>query len=309
MEKRKSKTEKRDHASLTSAANTEKRKNKAEKRDLARYVNKQRTLIFSSRGISLRGRHFMKDLQDLLAHSKKDAKLDTKDKLFVVNEVADMRNCNNVIFFEARKRKDLYMWVSRSPAGPSCKFLIQNLHTTEEVKLTGNCLKGSRPVLFFDQAFDSAPHFQVLKELFSQVFGTPKGHPKAKPFVDHVFSFFILNDRIWFRNYQIVLEAPAVQGQISKKAPVLVEIGPRFCLNPVRIFQGSFSGATLWQNSSFVSPNTMRAELRKRQGSKYADRTKQKKQRLDYVEQTKLPADELSGVFAAPGSAESDGEE
>ena len=36
-----------------------------------------------------------------------------------------------------------YMWVSKSPHGPSAKFLLQNVHTMSEVKLTGNCLKGA----------------------------------------------------------------------------------------------------------------------------------------------------------------------
>ena len=44
---------------------------------------------------------------------------------------------NNCIFFEARKRKDLYMWVSKAPNGPSAKFQVQNIHTMAEVKLTG----------------------------------------------------------------------------------------------------------------------------------------------------------------------------
>ncbi len=44
----------------------------------------------------------------------------------MVNEVAELKNCNNVIFFESRKHKDLYMWVGRTPNGPSCKFLVQN---------------------------------------------------------------------------------------------------------------------------------------------------------------------------------------
>ena len=44
-----------------------------------------------------------------------------------------------------------------------------------------------------------------MKEIFSQVFGSPKGHPKVKPFIDHVFSFFIADNRIWFRNYQVTL--------------------------------------------------------------------------------------------------------
>ena len=37
-----------------------------------------------------------------------------------------------------------------------------------------------------------------------QVFGSPKGHPKVKPFVDHILSFFIADNRIWVRNYQSV---------------------------------------------------------------------------------------------------------
>jgi hypothetical protein len=39
----------------------------------------------------------------------------------------------------------------------------------DELKLTGNHLKGSRPVLSFDGAFDQEPHLQLLKELFTQV--------------------------------------------------------------------------------------------------------------------------------------------
>ena len=38
----------------------------------------------------------------------------------------------------------------------------QNVHTMDELKLTGNHLKGSRPVLSFDGAFDTEPHLQLL---------------------------------------------------------------------------------------------------------------------------------------------------
>ena len=66
----------------------------------------------------------------------------------------------------------------------------------EELKLTGNCMLGSRPLLNFDIKFDSNPHWQVMKTLFIDAFGTPRGHPKSKPFVDRVMSFFILNNNI-----------------------------------------------------------------------------------------------------------------
>lgn len=46
-----------------------------------------------------------------MPHSKKDSKLDRKDQLGqIVPEVCEMKNCNNCIFFEARKKQDLYMW-------------------------------------------------------------------------------------------------------------------------------------------------------------------------------------------------------
>jgi hypothetical protein len=32
-------------------------------------------------------------------------------------------------------------------------------------------------------------------------------------------------------------------------------LGPRFVLNPIRMFEGSFGGPTLYQNPNYVSPN------------------------------------------------------
>ncbi|XP_057674116.1 ribosome biogenesis protein BRX1 homolog [Corythoichthys intestinalis] len=218
---------------------------------MGKWTNKERVLIFSSRGINYRTRHLMKDLRSIMPHSKADTKMDRKDKLFVINEVCEMKNCNKCLFFEAKKKQDLYMWISNSPHGPSAKFLVQNIHTLAELKLTGNCLKGSRPLLSFDPTFDKEPHYALLKELFIQTFSTPRYHPKSQPFVDHVFTFTIADNRIWFRNYQIIEEDAA-----------LVEIGPRFVLNLIKMFQGSFGGPTLYENTHFKSPNMHRRELR-----------------------------------------------
>lgn len=91
-----------------------------------------------------------------------------------------------------------------------------------ELKFTGNCLRGTRPLLSFDESFTSEPHLQLLKEILQQIFGVPKHHPKSQPFIDHVYTFTLLDNRIWFRNYQILSEDGG-----------LAEIGPRFVLNPV----------------------------------------------------------------------------
>lgn len=68
----------------------------------------------------------MNDIASLLPHSRKDAKFDSKSRLGELNELAELYNCNNVLFFEARKGKDLYVWLSKVPNGPTVKFHLQN---------------------------------------------------------------------------------------------------------------------------------------------------------------------------------------
>ena len=72
---------------------------------------KQRVLILSSRGVTYRHRHLLNDLYSLLPHSRKDAKLDTKTKLYQLNELAELYNCNNVgkpdLTFHSQRRPGL----------------------------------------------------------------------------------------------------------------------------------------------------------------------------------------------------------
>ncbi|KAM9591249.1 ribosome biogenesis protein BRX1 homolog isoform 1-T2 [Morphnus guianensis] len=91
--------------------------------------------------------------------------------------------------------------LSNIAQGPSAKFLVQNIHTLSELKMTGNCLRGSWPLSSFDPTFDKEPHYALLKELFIQIFSIPQYHSKNQPFVDHVFTFTVTDERIWFRNY------------------------------------------------------------------------------------------------------------
>lgn len=73
-----------------------------------------------------RSRHLLLDILQLLPHSKKDAKLDTKSDRGVINEVADLKNCSSTLFFETRKHQDLYLWAAKTPNGPSIKFHVTN---------------------------------------------------------------------------------------------------------------------------------------------------------------------------------------
>ncbi|CAG4937303.1 unnamed protein product [Colias eurytheme] len=230
-----------------------------------RWINRQRVLVFAARGINHRHRHLMEDIKKLMPHHKTESKMERSKNLYVVNEISEMKNCNKCILFEGRKMRDLYLWMSNIPNGPSVKFLVENIYTMGELKMTGNCLRGSRPLLSFDPQFAKDAHYSLLKELLIQIFGVPKHHPKSQPFFDHVYTFMILDNRIWFRNYQILSEDGA-----------LAEIGPRFVLNPVKIFSGSFGGSTLWENPKYVSPAKLRQAFSKRAANKYEKRIEKK---------------------------------
>ncbi|GAB4815163.1 hypothetical protein N2152v2_002209 [Parachlorella kessleri] len=254
------------------------------------FKNKEKVLVLSSRGITFRFRHLMLDLVQLVPHAKKDAKLDTKSERQLINE-----GCTSVMFFEARKHKDLYLWLAKAPNGPCAKFHITNIHTLAELKLSGNHLKGSRPVLSFDATFDQQPHLQLLKEMLTQVFATPKKHHKSKPFFDHVISFSVADGRIWLRNYQVLPNPDKKRPKVDDVT--LVEVGPRCCLNPIKMFSGSFGGPVVYENPTYVSPNTIRALLKKQQSGKYAGKVASKAARKQHVADNPLPHDELADVF------------
>lgn len=162
-----------------------------------RYRNKQRCLVLCSRGVTARYRHLLEDLRTLIPHHKKESKLDPGDAGagHAVNDIAEMRSCNSYVFLECRKHRDAYLWLGR-PSGPSAKFHLTNIHTMDELKLTGNCMRNSRPVLSFDESFENFQHLKLLKEIFIDVFGTPRGHPKSKPFVDRVMAFYYADGRV-----------------------------------------------------------------------------------------------------------------
>ncbi|XP_077260132.1 ribosome biogenesis protein BRX1 homolog isoform X2 [Temnothorax americanus] len=221
----------------------------------------------------------MEDLKRLMPHHRPECKMERTKNLQVVNEMCGVKNCNKAVLFEGRMKRDLYVWFANVPTGPSAKFLVENVYTMGELKMTGNCLKGTRPLLSFDENFTTHAHYCLLKELLTQIFGVPNHHPKSQPFFDHVYTFSILDNRIWFRNFQILTEDGA-----------LAEIGPRFVLNPVKIFSGSFGSDTLWDNPHYISPAKFRQSLTKKAANKYKNRVEQK-----MVQQATKP--ELSYAF------------
>ena len=80
----------------------------------------------------------------------------------------------------------------------------------------------------------------------------------------------------------------------------LVEIGPRFVLTPIRIFEGAFGGATVYSNPEFISPGAVRTAMRREKGDKYKKRKFAESERDRRKEVNMMEEDELAvrKVFA-----------
>lgn len=262
-----------------------------------RLKNRTKILFLCTRGVTTRFRHLIEDLRVLLPHAKKEPKHDAKHSLQIANEVAELRGCDTIMMFEARKRHDLYLWLTKTPTGPSIKFHVDNLHTMNELGFPGNNLMYSRPLVSFDPTFDSTPMYRLCKEMLSQAFVAPNGHNRTKPFVDHIISFYVLDCRIWIRHYQIVDAALNEKTMNKDVESTIVEIGPRLVLTPIKCFSGSFNGAVLWENQSFISPNAVRAAMRKREVQKTIGKRVQKAKRARHVAKNKVKHDPITKVF------------
>ena len=221
------------------------------------WVNKTRTLIVASRGVSHQERHLVNDLINLIPNSKKECKIERAIASEELNNICYMHSCKFCIYFEHRKR-ELVMWLFKSPGGPLAKFAVTNIHALNEIKLMGNCIKYSRPLLSFDKSFDEQEHLKLLKEMFIQTFNSPKGHPKTRPFYDHQISFYNIDNQIFIRVYQILNEIKEKFTNSDQEDKIqLLEIGPRFSLNLIRIFSDSLGGKTLYLNKNYIAPGVL----------------------------------------------------
>lgn len=259
------------------------------------HINRQRLLVITLRGVTYRHRHLINDLVSMLPHARKEPKFDSKKNLYQLNEVAELYNCNNIFFFEARKHQDLYLWVLKPPNGPTFKFYIQNMHTLDELNFTGNCLKGSRPILSFDAVFGDSAHNRLMKELLTHTFGVPPHARKLKPFIDHVITFSIVDNKIWVRNYQIneTIDAKEEDIEINPDELNLVEIGPRFVMTLITVLEGSFSGPKIYENKQYVSPNFVRAQIKQQAAELARSRAQAALERKRKMRDAVLEADPL----------------
>lgn len=112
---------------------------------------KKKVLVLCSKGVTTAFINLTQDFLKLMPHARKDAKFDKRAPISDISEICMLEGCRFCLYFEARKMKDLYMWVAAiGKHGPSVKFLVQQIKTMDDLRLTGNNLLGSRPLLSFD---------------------------------------------------------------------------------------------------------------------------------------------------------------
>lgn len=131
------------------------------------------------------------------------------------------------------------------------------------------------------------------------------GHPRHCTFRK---SFFVADGKVWVRNYQIVDKGDGSSTALNRKIesaegageePLsLVEMGPRFVLNPIRVFAGSFGGPTLYNNAAYVSPNAVRSARKRKAGFKFEDRQDAKKIVRGKKAEPAVPRGPLDDVFS-----------
>lgn len=262
-----------------------------------RWTNKQRVLVFSSRGSGPRYRYLMEDFKAMIPHSKSEPKFDKNLDMREINDICEMRSCNNAVYFEHHKSRYCYIYFAGMPAGPTVKFQVYSVHTLEESKLSGNCLKGSRPLLHFDSAFndESQPELTVMRNMFQRVFGVPRNHPKSKPFFDHVMGFYWIDGKVWIRHYQISPVSPDYLD--NPEYQILTEIGPRFVLEPVLILNGSFSGNVIYKNTGFKTPAQIMRDARRSQGEEAREAEAQTVQSRKRKEEAMAEPDHIDELY------------
>lgn len=150
-------------------------------------------------------------------------------------------------------------------------------------------------MLHFDKHFNETSFLKLTKSLLTQAFGTPRNHPKSKPFHDHIMCFYWLDRKIWFRHYQIAPETPDKPD--DPEAQILTEIGPRFVLDPIRIMAGSFGGPTLYANAFYMSPTALRSQAKQMVKSSYKRRLTMQADRKQSMKDNRAEEDPLDEAF------------
>ncbi|CAI7908590.1 unnamed protein product [Closterium sp. NIES-54] len=334
----------------------------------------------------------MEDITALLPHSKKEPKVDVargRQLNEALSELMDLRGCSLCLFFEMRKQRDLYLWLSKGPSGPSVKFLISVgmarlvmthmygsscddsyarshallsdcthmctgsflLHPLYRVTSSLSCHLFSivSPLLYRVTSSLSCHLFSIVSPLLYRVTSSlschlfsivsPLLYRVTSSLSCHLFSIvspllYRVTSSLSCHLFKSAFASPSI-ASVPTHSPILppplpicipgaegasriyditvermslVEVGPRFCLNPIRVFSGTFGGPTLNENPSYISPNKFRIN-EKKHGEEYREKVRERHSRETYKVVNALPVEDLAHVWDGKEDGEEDGDE
>lgn len=76
-----------------------------------------------------------------------------------------------------------------------------------------------------------------------------------------------------------------MEEKVQEEKIDLIEIGPRFTLNPIRIFEGFMEGQVIYDNPFYIRPRQVRRDLLGAKAREYLDRQARKKRKQDLLKE------------------------
>ncbi|EHY65812.1 hypothetical protein NERG_01419 [Nematocida ausubeli] len=161
-------------------------------------------------------RQLVNDLTSLLPENTvRDSKLKERFSIYDVADIADMRDAENILVIETRKKSPApIMWaVAKTDLAASktgydvIKFMLTGVYTMSELKFLGNPLANTQMTTLFTEDFEKSAGLRKAKSILLQIFNTTveiEEEPSTtKDYVDKIASFFILDNSIHVRFYHI----------------------------------------------------------------------------------------------------------
>lgn len=181
------------------------------------------TLTLSTRSAPVKIRYLMKDIGKLV-EIEEEQKWDLGKDYKELRKLVEISECDSVLFFQSTKRAD-DLWMGLLD-GISVLFRIYNVFTIRDCNFPVNPFKDCGYVLMFSQEFEEMEHLKHVKMVVEHIF-------RSNEVKDKALCFFYLDGMIWVRTYKI--------------GEKLEEVGPRFVLEVLRVFERCFGGEILYK--------------------------------------------------------------
>ncbi|KAI5192036.1 ribosome biogenesis protein BRX1 [Nematocida minor] len=191
----------------------------------------RKTLMLLSLKSPLTCRLLLNDLTSLLPENiLRDSKLKERFTLSEISDMADLRDADNVLVIETRKKSPApIMWLVSKDITETgedkfdvMKFILTGVYTMSELKFTGNPLSNTQMMTVFTHDFDNSTGLRRARTILTKMFNTTKKSDSAPQgttdYTDKIASFFILDNQIIARFYHIQKKTKETEKIVAERA-------------------------------------------------------------------------------------------